>query len=126
MHLVQTKGENAKQQWVDLFSDDAIIEDPIGESPLDPEGKGHRGKEAIAAFWDMTIAMVEIDFELIASYACGREVANVGRIVTKTPDGGSAVCEGVFTYKVNEDGKILSLRAYWELDRMLASMKPPA
>ena len=30
---------------------DAVLEDPIGPSPLHPEGAGHHGIEAIAAFW---------------------------------------------------------------------------
>jgi hypothetical protein len=28
-----------------VFPDDAIVEDPIGPSHFDPEGKGHRGNE---------------------------------------------------------------------------------
>jgi len=42
--------------WLDLFADDALVQDPIGPSPSDPEGKGHYGKEAIAAFYDNVIA----------------------------------------------------------------------
>ena len=63
MEIVQRKGENAKETWLALFADDAVIEDPIGPSPLDPEGRGHRGKEAIAAFWDLAIATVKLRFE---------------------------------------------------------------
>ena len=37
-----------KQAWLDNFADDAVVEDPIGVSALDPTGKGQRGKEAIA------------------------------------------------------------------------------
>ena len=29
--------------------------------------------------------------------------------------GYEVVAEGVFTYRVNDDGKIVALRAYWEL-----------
>ena len=61
-----------KQAWVDNFADDAIVEDPIGVSPLDPEGKGHRGKEAIAAFWDQQIAPNRVMFNIKHSYAAGR------------------------------------------------------
>lgn len=122
MELVQRKGEGAKARWVALFADDAVIEDPIGKSPLDPEGKGHRGKEAIAAFWDMAIAPVELSFDIRASYAAGNEVANVGTIRSTLANGVTATVEGVFTYRVDEAGKIVALRAYWELDKMLASM----
>src|SRR6516225_11594410 len=42
--------------WLALFADDALVQDPIGPSPFDPEGKGHRGIDAIAAFYDTVIA----------------------------------------------------------------------
>ena len=29
-----------KKNWLSLFADDAIVQDPIGVSPLDPEGEG--------------------------------------------------------------------------------------
>lgn len=125
MEIVQRKGQNAKETWLALFADDAIIEDPIGSSPLDPEGKGHRGKDALGTFWDTFIGPVEIRFDIEGSYAAGNEVANVGTITTRTQDGTTAVAEGVFTYKVDAAGKIVALRAYWEFDRMLASMRRP-
>ena len=38
-----------KEAWLAVFTDDAIVEDPIGPSALDPDGKGHRGRDAISA-----------------------------------------------------------------------------
>ncbi len=32
--------------------------------------------------------------------------------------------EGVFTYQVNDEGKMVALRAYWEMDRTAASARP--
>ena len=46
-----------RQAWLDLFAEDAVVEDPVGPSMFDPEGKGHRGPEAIAAFFDNVIAV---------------------------------------------------------------------
>jgi ketosteroid isomerase-like protein len=125
MEIVQRKvrGAGDKAEWLALFADDAIIEDPIGRSPLDPEGKGHRGKAAIAAFWDANIASIGITLDIERSYACGNEVANVGTITTRMPDGTAATVEGVFTYRVNDTGKLTALRAYWEFGRMMASMR---
>jgi ketosteroid isomerase-like protein len=127
MEIVQrrTKDENAKREWLALFADDAIIEDPIGTSPLDPDGTGHRGRDAVSAFWDSNIASIDLTFDIERSYAAGNEVANVGRITTRTPDGTTAVAEGVFTYRVNAAGKIVALRAYWEFAEMMASMRRP-
>ena len=123
MDLVQKKGENAKEEWLALFADDAIIEDPIGQSPLDPEGTGHRGKEAIGAFWDLAIEHIQLEFDIRNSYAAGNEVANVGTITAKAPDGTTMTTEGVFTYKVNAAGKMVALRAYWEFDQTMASAR---
>ena len=112
----------AKEEWLSLFADDATIEDPVGRSPLDKEGKGHRGKAAISAFYDRHIAVSGRRFEITDSFACGREVANVGKIHIVFPDGKEALCEGVFVCKVNEEGKIVALRNYWEWDRMMRTM----
>ena len=119
---MQAVGEKTKAAWVDLFTEDAIIEDPIGMSPHDPTGKGHVGKAAIGAFWDMHIAPNQIKFDIRHSYACGNEVANVGTITTTLPNGTQAVAEGVFIYSVNGQGKLVSLRAFWEFEKIMASM----
>ncbi|MFE3256868.1 nuclear transport factor 2 family protein [Nocardia sp. NPDC059229] len=112
-----------KEAWVALFAADGIVEDPIGPSFFDPQGVGHRGAEAIAAFWDKAIAPTEsIEFLFDDSFACGREVAYTGRIRT-TMSGHIVHAEGVFTYKVDEDGKILALRAFWETERAMSTMK---
>jgi hypothetical protein len=50
---------------------------------------------------------------------------NVGTIYTTLPNGYRAACEGVFHYRVDEEGKLLSLRAFWELDRMMATVQAP-
>lgn len=112
-----------KQAWVDNFADDGVVQDPVGPSPFDPEGKGHRGKEAIAAFWDNIIAPTEkLDFIFDATYDCGTHQANVGRIVT-TMNGYAMTAEGVFTYHANDEGKIVLLRAYWEFDKVAGTAK---
>lgn len=113
-----------KDAWLAVFADDAIVEDPIGPSVFDPEGKGHRGRDAIAAFWDMAIAGTDdIEFNFRDSYQCGNEEANVGDIVI-TMAGQQVTAEGVFTYKVNTEGKMVALRAYWEMDRAAATARP--
>ena len=104
--------------WLALFAEDAIVEDPIGPSPLDPAGAGRRGKDAIAEFYDTVVAANPVRFEIVASYAAGQEVANVGTITTTFPDGSRAVVEGVYSYRVGDDGRITALRAYWEFDTM--------
>jgi steroid Delta-isomerase len=107
-----------REGWLSLFADDAFVQDPIGPSAFDPEGKGHHGHDAIAAFYDTVIASSEaITFEITESYLCGDEVADVG-IIRTTLAGGThqAIVHGVYTYRTDGVGKIASLRAYWEFD----------
>jgi ketosteroid isomerase-like protein len=104
--------------WLSLFAPDAVLQDPVGPSPFDPSGNGHRGREAIAAFYDSVIAPAErITFEIERSYQCGEEVAEVG-VIRTTMAGGEhvAVVRGVYTYRSNGAGQIASLRAFWEYD----------
>jgi steroid Delta-isomerase len=113
-----------KEAWLDVFADDAIVEDPIGPSVYDPEGKGHRGKKAISEFWDKAIAPTEaIEFQFVDTFSCGNEEANVGSILI-TFGGHQITTEGVFTYKANSEGKLVALRAYWEMDRAAATARP--
>jgi steroid delta-isomerase len=104
-----------REAWLANFRPDALVQDPVGISPLDPEGHGHQGIEAIAAFYDNVIAPNDIRFCIRQSFACGNECANVGTITTKG-EGFVGRTELVMVYKVDEQGKVLSLRAFWEFD----------
>lgn len=104
--------------WLALFAEDAVVEDPIGPSPFSPDGTGQRGTAAIAAFYDAVIGPNQVRFRIEQSWACGDEVANIGTITTTMPDGTVVHTDGVFTYQVDDDGRLVSLRAYWELDRL--------
>ena len=105
--------------WLALFHPDAIVEDPIGVSIFDPEGRGHRGRDAIGAFYDAAIAANTVRFAIGESWAAGNEVANVGRISTTMEDGTVVHTDGVFTYRVDDEGLLVALRAYWEMDRLV-------
>ena len=105
----------AKEEWLALFGDDPCIEDPIGVSPLDPKGRGLRGKEAITRFWDNNVAPNTIEVAMRHSYTAGNEAAHWGMLTTTFPGGAKIVVEGIFTYKVDDEGKLISLRGFWEL-----------
>jgi ketosteroid isomerase-like protein len=109
-----------REGFIANFSEDAIVEDPVGKSPLDPTGEGHRGHAAIGAFWDMIIAPGSIRFEIERSYVCGNEIANVGTIFNALPDQpGEIAADGVFVYRVDDEGKLVSLKAYWDFERAM-------
>jgi ketosteroid isomerase-like protein len=111
-----TRGD--REAWLALWADDACIEDPVGVSALDPTGKGHRGPEAIAAFWDGVIKrdpQMHTTFDYHTQYCAGDECACVGHLTQHLPDGSSFRVNGVFVYRVNEAGKLVSLRTYWSM-----------
>jgi ketosteroid isomerase-like protein len=121
---MEAVSRKAKSEWLALFAEDAIVEDPVGPSMFDPEGKGHHGRDGIAAFWDMTVATADrLTFAIEDSFAAGLEVANTGVITTFLPDGSRVDAEGVFLYRVGDDGLIKSLRAFWEVDRAMATLR---
>jgi ketosteroid isomerase-like protein len=108
----------AKEEWLDLMADDVCIEDPIGVSPLDPLGKGQSGKAAVRAFWDRNIAPAQIRIDVARSFCAGMESAHLLTLTTTVPNGASAEVTGIFTYRVNEAGKLAALRGYWQMSDM--------
>lgn len=108
-----------REGWLALWHPEGVIQDPVGASPLDPAGEGHRGLEAITAFYDNVIATGDVRFHIRESFACGDECANVGTITTRSADGSVGRCELVMLYRVDPGGKVLSLRAFWEFDDLM-------
>jgi steroid delta-isomerase len=96
-----------REGWLALFAPDGFVEDPIGSSPLNPTGEPHRGHDAIGAFYDNVITQGRVEFD-----------ANFATITTTFPDGARAIVDVVSTYRLDGDGRLASLRAYWEFERM--------
>ena len=106
-----------KKNWLSLFADDAIVQDPIGVSPLDPEGEGHKGIEAIEKFYDTVIANGNIEFNILESIPCANECANYAQIVNIVGDV-KIETKMIVIYCINSSNKIQSLRAFWDYQNM--------
>lgn len=116
------KGDLA--EWLTVYAEDAVLEDPVGPSMFDPEGKGHRGHDGISAFWNLAIAPIEkFEFVIHDSHANGNTCANVGTITTTLSDGGKVDTDLVMVYVVDDDGRVASMRAYWEPDRVMGTYR---
>ncbi len=111
-----------KQNWLDLFAKNAIVQDPIGKSPLDPVGDGHKGKEAIEKFYDTVIANGNIEFNILESIPCADECANFAQIINIVGDV-KIETKMIVIYRVNSDDKIVSLRAFWDYEKMEDQLK---
>ena len=115
-----------KDEWLGLFAPDALVEDPVGPSMIDPEGKGHRGRDGITKFWDEHVSSVSrYDFLVTGSFANGPCCANVLNLVMTFAGGAAMTVDCLIVYTVNEDGLITSIRAHWEPDRALATLTTP-
>jgi steroid delta-isomerase len=106
------------------MADDVLIEDPIGPSVTNPEGRGVRGKEEVAAFYDRNIAGNDLSITCEETFLAStdQEVAHVlvlrSAFPDGTPDGTRSSVRGVFTYRVDDAGKLASMRGYWRLEDM--------
>jgi steroid delta-isomerase len=109
-------------EWLTVYAEDAVLEDPVGPSMFDPEGKGHHGHEGISAFWKLAIEPIEtFEFTINDSFANGNTCANIGRIKTSFADGSHTTTDLIMVYVVNDDGRVASMKAYWEPERTMAS-----
>jgi steroid Delta-isomerase len=123
-----TVARGAKDEWLALFAPDAVIEDPVGPSFLDPEGKGHQGRDEISKFWDANVSRIKkFHFDISDSFANGPTCANVVTITTTLDDAGTTMrIECILIYTVDDQGLIKSLRAHWEPDRAMATVGAPS
>ena len=113
-------------EWLTVYAPDAVLEDPVGPSMFDPEGRGHHGHAGITAFWERAIAPIaRFEFVINDSFANpgGRTCANIGRIHTVFPDGSDATTDLIMVYVVDDAGLITSMKAFWEPDRTLATFR---
>jgi steroid delta-isomerase len=116
-----------KQGWLDLMADDICVEDPIGIAPTNPEGKGVRGKAELSEFYDTNMANSTIDIETHESFATDNdkhESAHLMTLRTTLPNGMQVIVHGIFTYRIDDEGKITNLRGFWSLSG--SEFIPPA
>jgi steroid delta-isomerase len=115
-------GRADRDAWLACFAHDTAVYDPVGGSPLDPDGRGLHGQAALAGFWDLTIAPGAVAFEIAAVHPAGPEAAVVATVTARLANGAVVTYDGVFVYEVDDAGAIRTLRAYWDLESVLAAL----
>ncbi len=100
-----TKGD--VEAIVDLYAEDATIEDPIG-SEL------RAGREAIRAFYQASAGTITMKRTGPVRVA-GNEAATP-LVVLMGPEGQQQVLDVISVMRFNEDDKIQTMRAYWSFD----------
>ena len=94
---------------VDLYADDASIEDPIGSELK-------QGKDAIRAFYQASAGTVTMK-RTGPTRVAGHEAATP-MIVLMGPEGEQKALDIISVMSFREDGKITSMRAFWSFDAM--------
>src|SRR5262245_34134947 len=102
--------ENDKAAVLALFAPDAEFHDPVGQP-------AHVGHEGIGAFWDQAHSLADrIVLEPRDVIVCGHEAAMIFEIHATIGDGGMVI-DGVETFDIDDDGRIRTLRAFWDGSR---------
>lgn len=109
--------------WIGMFAKDAVVMDPVGKSDMDPTGLGHRGTEAISAFFDNFVATANmVEFDIKESIPAGDTCANLVHMKNKISDELTAEQDMIVLYTANDEGKLISLKAYWEYDKFMQQL----
>jgi ketosteroid isomerase-like protein len=98
-----------KDALIELFAEDAVFEDPVGQP-------AHVGRAAIGKFWDDVHALAEIELFCKDVIVCGDEMVMILEIHATT-SGSTMVMDAIDVFAVNADGRIASLKAFWDMTR---------
>jgi steroid delta-isomerase len=105
---------NDRERLLALFSPDTEWTDPVG-TPT------HYGIEGVAAFWDTTRTMAEsIELRPVHVHVCGNEAVLVMEIHSVV-GGATMVIDAVDIFTFDDQARIKTGRAYWELEHARVS-----
>lgn len=96
-----------KAGWLALFTEEALIEDPVGAG-------AYVGRERHSKFWDAFIAPNDVTFRPIRDFASGARVVRYVTISTVTPVSAAPFELNALIEYVVEGERLASLRAFWE------------
>lgn len=97
-----------RELWSSLFAESATLVDPVGT-------KAHEGKDACVAFFDSVRKMPFTFTPNVHRIAvCGDRALLLFRMEAVGPDGNGYYVEVADIFTLNDEGKILSLEAYWD------------
>ncbi len=91
-----------------LFRTDAIMEDPVNAMRFD-------GLDNIEAFWaSAEDTLLKLKPTLQKCIVCGQEALAIFSMEMKMPDGTGTILEVHEVFVLDDDAKIIHLRAFWD------------
>ncbi|WP_068276060.1 nuclear transport factor 2 family protein [Aldersonia kunmingensis] len=106
---VKFVGAGATEDIVNLYAEDATVEDPIGTEP-------RHGHQAIREFYQI-LEPLEKETELLTTRIGGNVAAFWFRLSTKAGEQTMNLAP-IDIMEFNEDGKITSMKAVWSAEDM--------
>ncbi|MDA4107612.1 nuclear transport factor 2 family protein [Mycolicibacterium holsaticum] len=109
-------GVHDRDAWIDAFTFDGRVEDPVGSHP-------HRGRTAIASFYDTFIGPRDITFHRDVDIVVGATVIRDLELEVGMGAGLTMRIPAYLRYDVADhqgELKIAALYAFWELPAMVA------
>lgn len=104
---------NDAQKWASRFASNAIVEDPVGTTPINSSNDIlELGKAFISAFEN--VGLYEEFVHVIGNEAAARWT---GKGLTK--EGKQVRFEGINIFNFNSDGEIVNLKGYWSPHEMI-------
>ena len=105
------------QRYVNTFAPNGVLEDPVGTPPI-------QGTAAITAFITNIITpFSEIKHKIQDINVCGNEAAVDWKLHLKTTTGKKIVIDGMGVFSFNQNGKLQSVREFWDLAAFLADLQ---
>ena len=108
-----------------MYAEDAVIEDPVGPSMFDPDGPGTAGTTASGVLEPGDRA--DREFRLRHPRLARQRATPAptsARSRTSFPDGADVDTDLIMVYMVDDDGRVASMRAYWEPERDDGELPP--
>jgi steroid Delta-isomerase len=101
---IELVAKGSAEDLVELYADDATVEDPVG-------GEVHIGRQAIHGFYS-AVGDVQRECELVSLRVAGNEAAFQFRL-TVTAGEHRMVIEPIDVMVFDDRGKVAAMKAYW-------------
>lgn len=101
---IELVAKGSADDLVELYADDATVEDPVG-------GEVHIGRQAIHGFYS-AVDNVDRECELVSLRVAGNEAAFQFRLTVAAGDS-RMVIEPIDVMVFGDDGKVTAMKAYW-------------
>ena len=116
------KGDLA--EWLTVYAEDAVLEDPVGPSMFDPRGAGPprpRGHLGVLGAGDRADRDVRVRDQRLVRQPGQQHLRQHRPDPDVVPRRQHTTTDLIMVYVVNDDGRVASMKAYWEPDRTMAS-----